>query len=942
MTHGLNTYQNTQTNFYNINSTVHFTQKGVFTIAKQLTCQKYIYKIHSSRLRKEKWKLTLPIDEARRNDEVISLADSQVLRWIDKLNGITDADSHAKDIKTQIRTIKKEPNNIQNKRKIKQLYAELDALQFKPDYMCLIIDKEKDYYRACKGFSINGINYKRLLGTNGGIKNSTIVFVSERLSEELKRRIDNGRNPNKELVTAKLEAYKALTCSASIPVSLPNGVLVVDDCNTKFLSDIIYLTDECDGEPIMEERKAQEIEMDASDGYGLMLPSLAERWSEELGLDYLVSGVNTRFSFEKGMVFTFDFVDFATKIADENYIVKDAWGNDVDVRDVELILTTSMVKLWDSYDSCDDYINCSLENGYTFGVAKTCPKELENERTLNYQFIQSYDLGDEEIEELIEPTMTEIKEVLGGDWRKTILFLKGSGLNDENVTKLDDDIAKAIMIDRRMIDDPFIQNTIYQAIRNRINEAKVGVLKVHGNYSIVSGDPFALCQSIFGLEITGLLKSGEIYNRYWADHNAEKLACYRAPMTCHNNIRLVHPVDDYKTRYWFQYMKTCTIFNAWDTAAAALNGMDFDGDLVMLTDNAVLVRKLKPQPALMCAQRKAAKRIPTEDDFIRSNIESFGNDIGQTTNWITSMFEVRSHFKPGTREYEVLSYRIRCGQLYQQNAIDKAKGIICKPMPKTWHDRHTVNKIEDDELKSFYRSIVADKKPYFMRYIYPALMKQYNTYIKNTNRNALREFQMTVDEMMSMPFEELSDRQRDFLRYYSYRMPVGTGDCLMNKICRRFEKEFDGYISRHNSSIDFDYSIMKSNSEYSSSQFYAIKRLYEDYNKRLQNYMVFAAYERVEECDSISEIATMDEDFRKECSSICPNDAMLCDIILDICYTRNSTKKFAWSMCGARIIHNLLENNNKTISFPTADYSGDIIYCGERYALKTKEIEVAE
>lgn len=914
----------------------------MFIIAKQLTCQKYIYKLHSSRLRKEKWKLTLPIDEARRNDEVISLADSQVLRWIDELNGITDADMQARDIKLQIKQIRKEPNSIQNKRKIKQLYTELDSLQFKPDYMCLIIDKEKDYYRACRGFSINGIKYKRLLGTNGGIKNSTIVFVSERLSEELKRRVDNGRNPEKELVTAKLEAYKALTCSASTPVSLPHGILVVDDCETKFLSDIIYLTDECDGEPIMEERKSQEIEMDASDGYGLMLPSLAKRWSEELNIDYVVSGVNTRFSFEKGMVFTFDFVDFAKKIADGNYIVKDAWGNEVDVRDVELVLTTSMVKLWDSYDSCDDYISCSISNGYTFGVAKTCPKELENERTLNYQFIQSYDLDDEDIEELISPTMEEIKDVLGGDWRKTILFLKGSGLNESNVDKLDDDIAKAVMIDQRMIDDPFIQSAIYQAIRNRINEAKVGVLKVHGNYSIVSGDPFSLCQSIFGLEVTGLLKSGEIYNRYWADHKADKLACYRAPMTCHNNIRLVRPIDDDKTRYWYRYMKTCTIFNSWDTAAAALNGMDFDGDLVMLTDNNVLVRKLKQQPALMCAQRKAAKSIPSEDDFIRSNIESFGNDIGQTTNWITSMFEVRSHFKPGSLEYETLSYRIRCGQLYQQNAIDKAKGIICKPMPKTWHDRHTVNKIEDEDTKNFYRSIVADKKPYFMRYIYPVLMKQYNTYIKNTNRNALREFQMTVDEMMEMPYEELSDRQAEFLRYYRYRMPVGTGDCIMNKICRRFEEEFDGYIGKHNSSIKFDYSIMRNDSEYSSSQFYAVKKLYDDYSRRLQNYMVFADYERLDRWDSLSELQTMDEDFRKDCDKVCSNEDMLCNIILDICYKKNSTKKFVWSMCGRNIIHNLLKKNDYRIQFPTIDTDGSISYGGERYSVKSQRIEVDE
>lgn len=911
-------------------------------ISKQLVCQKYIYKIRSSRLRKEKWKLTLPIEEARRNDEVISLADSQVLRWIDELNGLTDTDAKARDIKSEIKRLRKEQNSVQNRRAIKQLYTQLDMIQYKPDYMCLIIDKEKDYHKACRGFTINGIKYKRLLGTNGGIKNSTIVFVSERHAEELRRRIENGRNMDKKLVTAKLEAYKALTCSASIPVSLPNGILVVDDCNTKFKSDIIYLTDECDGEPLMEERNDEDIEMDASDGYGLMCPALAERWSKELGLDYVVSGVNTRFSFEKGMVFNFDFHDFAEKIAGGKYIVKDAWGNDVDIRQVELVLTTSMVKLWDSYDSCDSYIQNSISNGYTFGIAKTCPKQLEKERNLNYQFIQSYDLDDDDIEELIAPTMNEIKDVLRGDWRKTVLFLKGAGLNETNIDFIDDDFVKAIMIDSRMIDDPFVQSTVYQLIRNRINEAKVGVLKVHGNYSIVSGDPFSLCQSFFGLEVTGLLKAGEIYNKYWVDDGAKCLACYRAPMTCHNNIRLVTPVDNEDVRYWYSHMTTCTVFNSWDTAAAALNGMDFDGDLVMLTNNEVLVRKLSPQPALMCAQRKADKKIPTDDDFIRSNIESFGNDIGQTTNWITSMFEVQSHFDKESREYNTLAYRIRCGQLYQQNAIDKAKGIICKPMPRTWHDRHAVNKIEDETERDFYRSVVAERKPYFMRYIYPALMKQYNTYIKNTDRNALREFQMTVSEMKKLPYEELTDRQKDFLKYFDYRMPVGVGDCVMNKICRRFEDEFDGYVGKHNTMVKFDYTIMRSDADYSSSQFNAIKKLYEDFNKRLRNYAIFADYERVDECDSFKEMSIMNDEFRKECNIICQNKNSLCNIILDMCYTKSSTKRFAWSMCGSDIIHNLLSKNNNTISFPSIDHSGDIHYCGERFSVISKKLEVTE
>nr|DAU94727.1 MAG TPA: RNA dependent RNA polymerase [Caudoviricetes sp.] len=909
-------------------------------ISKQQVCQKYIYKIHSSRLRKERWSLTLPLEEARRNDEVISLADSNVLRWIDQFNGITDADMQARNIKTEIRRLRKEPNSIQNKRKIKQLYTQLDQLQYKKDYMCLIIDKEKDYYRACKGFSINGVRYKRLLGSNGGIKNNTIIFVSESLSDELNRRIDNGRNPDKKLVTAKLEAYKALTCSASTPVSFPKGIIVVNDCITKFISDTVYLTDEDCEEPYMEERKSQKIEMNASDGFGLMSPSLARRWSAELRLDYTLAGANTRFSFEKGMVFTFDYIDFGEKEAHGNYLVKDAWGDVVDIRNVELILTTSMVKLWDSYSSCQDYISKSLENGYTFGITKTCPKHLENERTLNYQFIQSYDLSNDDIEELIEPTMSEIKDVLGGDWRKTVLFMKGSGLSEDNICSQDNDAIKALMIDRGMMKDPFVQSTVYQAIRNRINRAKVGALKVHGNYSMVSGDPYALCQSIFGLEVTGLLKAGEIYNKYWLDSGSKTLACFRAPMTCHNNIRKVSVYNSSKTLYWYRYMNTCTIFNAWDTSTAALNGMDYDGDLVMLTDNKVLVEKLREMPALMCAQRKAEKKVSTEEDFIRSNIESFGNDIGKTTNWITSMFEVRSRFPKGSMEYKELSYRIKCGQLYQQNAIDKAKGIICKPMPRTWHDRHSVNKIENNSTRNFYRSIVADKKPYFMRYIYPALMRQYNTYIKNTNRNSLREFQLTIDELMQIPPEKLTNKQVEFLKYYRRRMPVGTGDCIMNRICRRFEEEFDGYMRRHNKTTIFDYSIMKSGVEYSSTRYHLIKKLYEDYTKRLQSYIVFADYERVDECESSAEISNINEWFRKECIIACQNSDVLCDILLDICYTRSATKKFAWDMCGETIIHNLLKNNDYTISFPVVDKSGDIKYCGERYTVKTKKVEV--
>lgn len=89
----------------------------------------------------------------------------------------------------------------------------------------------------------------------------------------------------------------------------------------------------------------------------------------------------------------------------------------------------------------------------------------------------------------------------------------------------------------------------------------------------------------------------------------------------------------------------------------------------MLTDNRVLVDNLRELPAIMCAQKKAKKCIPTEEDMIQANINSFGDDIGKITNRVTSMYDVISKFEPDSEEYNVLEYRIRCGQLQQQNAI---------------------------------------------------------------------------------------------------------------------------------------------------------------------------------------------------------------------------------------------------------------------------------
>ena len=268
-------------------------------------------------------------------------------------------------------------------------------------------------------------------------------------------------------------------------------------------------------------------------------------------------------------------------------------------------------------------------------------------------------------------------------------------------------------------------------MKKKIKQAKIGVIKVKGNFAITGGDPYSLAQSMFGLKVTGLLKKGECYHKYWSDRNVDEIVCFRAPMTSANNIRKLKPISNGAVDYWYKYITTCILLNSWDTTSEALNGSDHDGDLFFTTNNPVLLKNTKNLPVIQCIQRKAEKKIVTEEDLILSNKLSFGDAIGSTTNIITSQICLQSMFPEDSEEYKVLQYRILCGQLLQQNAIDKAKGIIAKPMPRHWYD-NKVNKILDDDCeetinqKKINQTIVANKKPYFFIYNYDYLKSDYN------------------------------------------------------------------------------------------------------------------------------------------------------------------------------------------------------------------------
>lgn len=928
-------------------------------MAKQKTTQQFVFKINSTLLAKNNWDLTLPLERARRVPGlVVSLGDSQILTWINQLNGTTDYDIKAKNIKKEIKYLKKQPNCKENKKKITDLYKNLYDLQFKKDYVSLIIDKQKDYDRANEGFKINGISYKRLLCTINGVKTSTVVYASEQpvndngimttMVEALKRRIENGRNINIPIVPAKLSAYEALCASNSIPVSWPKGIIVVKDCIINFKSDIINITDK-DGckDPVVEFLANQDVSNNCSDGCSMMLPSLARRWSRELTGDYEheIGGCNLRCSWTKGMTFPFDYIRFAEEVVGaseenpEKYLIEDVWGTKRDVRDSELIITESQLKLTKSYSSWEDYYNNCVNNGYTIRIAKTAPHEVDNIRQLNYQFIQSLPMSDDDIEELIYPTISEIKDIVGMDVDKTIAYLCGSGFDSDSI-EYADTIAKVLMIEPKMISDAYIQSKIKKMIERRIRDAKIGVLDVHGNFQIISGDLYALCESMFGMKPNGMLKAGELYSKYWKDCGVKKVLCARAPMSNIHSLMSQNICYDDKVADWYKYMPTVVVVNGYDTMPAALNGFDQDGDLLFTTDNEPMLRNQSNIPALFCPQKNANKIITFENDVIKANKAGFGSKIGSITNRITAMTSLMANYEPGSKEYETLRYRTQCGQKLQQEEIDKAKGIIPAKMNPEWYV-WSANKIDYDndseeeiERKKFNKKICAHKKPYFFQYNYLSLKRDYDKYVKISNENAVSIYKKTLDEMLHS--DSLTEEEIKFVENYKRNLPLDESPSVMNKICWAVERETDNL----NFCSVYDYSCydLYSGSQYNHETFDVIKIICDGYRSAIKKESKNILTNNESSSEFTQNTTDVLDYYIKEMHTQCPNEETLCDILIDLCYgglcKEKYSKEILWYACGNVMVDRLLKSHNYKMRYPVKSDNPDFICCGTGFEMK--------
>lgn len=620
----------------------------------------------------------------------------------------------------------------------------------------------------------NGVEYRRIIVSSSHSRTQKAMLVSVDVWDKAMDILLCGLDRNtKYRYMSKWNSYIGLAATDSIPVSMPN-IVVIDDkeINQKAIVDIVQETDTDDEDGnikrdfmVLTDRE-EEIHTNLFDGAGLVTVEKAKQWSEELNLDYIPASFQFRcIPCLKGKLYTMPVTEFAKEIGVST--ITDIKGKKWDLFNdkIDCILTKSQFKFYDLYDSIETWKHCFEEeiHGYrrTFNISSYDEKfsELKKTTVMAYQPLQTSEYTDDEIEELCKPTVNGYMEACSS----VEGFLKYRGIISEQ--DKDDDIDwsrfpsyyQALYYNHSLFNDEFIQKKIKQDIKSGKERAYVGKIIVSGNYQTLTPDLYALMQHAFGLEVTGLLKENEVYSNYW-NHNLFEtpwIDIIRSPHIANEHCP-VQVVTSGTMEKWFKYQQTGIILSVFgNTIALKLNSADYDGDHVLTTDNRIICEAAKRNIAntihhIKIDNRESVKDMKKVDvgdvnTIIECDYKGYKNNIGNVINPISVLWSLQ-------QTNDIQNY-IKIMSIVGSITIDYAK-----------HG-------EEAEMPKGIRKLLKDhNKPYFMKYLRSQRKK----------RSIEKEIK-TNSSLLGNEEEGLFD----------------DSDCTMNKICHHMEEQ----IVKKNSSI---------------------------------------------------------------------------------------------------------------------------------------------
>lgn len=907
--------------------------------------QFFIFKFNSDRLKKSNYNIEISVDNARKNSEIITINNSELIRTLFKFKKINYSQKEIDDLLILKKKVKKAENTENNKKKLEDVTRKIEKILFIEDLVNIEFKNKSHYLHILKqkGFYINGIRFTPFMASAGMIRKNTAMFINNNVKHQIMDILENDRDESVPITPSKFGAYFSLYSSSTLPVSFPNFV-VVPDKEIESIRNVDFVTYKGIDKDDDVTNMTTSIKANAWDGQGLISPKLAKKWSDELELDYTFSGAIIRAPYLKGLVVVFDFHKFAQEVA-KSYEIVDIYGNICDIRNIDLIISESMFKLWNGYKNLDSYIDKCQYNALGFSIAKVTPKKEKSHSRTSYQFLQVLNLTDVDIARLCEPTISWLRDISGESQENMVIYSAGEQpFEVEDFEKLDISV-KAILINPELSNDRYIQKKFKKSLGKKKKESYMGSILINANYQFMIGDPYYQACHIFKLDeekYQPILKEGEHYSEYWLKRGILKLIAIRSPIVHNSEVNVLNVKNTLDTAYWYQHIHSGIIFpaNGIGIDCAIHGGADFDGDLICTINNETMMKGRIPGIPIMYASTNVEKKIVDsrdDDEQVNAQLKGHNSKVGFATNISSSLYSLLSEFPIGSLEYETIQKRLKIGRVIQGEIIDGVKGLDVPPFRNHWtKTRKVPNSLpaeEKEELELFNR-IACKIRPAFFRFLYPHYMTAYNKEIKKHNLYSTLRFDKTFKDIFNSTYK--THEEEELANNYKEHTFFLDNESVVNKISR-YMRTSVGLINRYTAkqSKECDWTILKDENHELNPYHVSLMKAY------LQEYKTFKMGLRHDLSDSYGSLDAFISYLKKECSSnISSNESELADYALEVTYNGElAMVEFAWKMFEYGLLQNILKNSSGKFHFPVQDDNGDIEYLWNTYSLKEFSVE---
>jgi len=438
--------------------------------------------------------------------------------------------------------------NLKTNKKIAEFCCELTRAIGLTNLDCtldLVVVKWKNieilYQLVINGFNMpiltkDGVenkHYRFFTASAGQLRRDKIVMISDETWDKVRKQLECGMtweliNERGSLNVNKYMAYLALSASATEEWTDfdIDRCIVIPDFEAPVTDRMMYIKPD-----YSYEIGIQTVMINHTDGCGMMSPEVSE------------SNFMIRSDWIKGLLGSFDFIRFC-KINNIEPIIEDAWHvkHDLVKERINIILTTSMFKLYKLYKSWDEYKKYYKENNCHF-CRTNYEEDYIKDTTVNYQMLQTLmDFTDEEITQFTAKEHERIRNMAIN--QEAMLNTLNADINSEQPYKV------ALKLYPPLLRETYSHESLKNIRKRMILDAKSGRIRCENKRLFVLPDFYAACQHWFMGEERpkGLLAKDEIACKIFRQH--DKADVLRSPHLYleHSIQRITH---DPKIYEWF-------------------------------------------------------------------------------------------------------------------------------------------------------------------------------------------------------------------------------------------------------------------------------------------------------------------------------------------------------------------------------------------------------